>query len=180
MVDADSGKTQVQDVVSTVRDTAQEQAGEVVEKGRGMLRSQVDSRSTQVGQQAQSLADTLRQTAGQIRESGDQQKARYADLADQGAQKLERTGRYLTETDADELLARVEDVARQQPWFIAGAGLLMGIAAARFMKASSTGRYQRSHDFGRRPYSSVAPTWNESPPLEFDAPPRQVVTPGRF
>jgi hypothetical protein len=62
-------------------------------------------------------------------------------VADQGAERLERVGAYLTGADAEEILDRVEDVARRQPWLIAGAGLLVGIAVARFMKASSQERY---------------------------------------
>jgi hypothetical protein len=105
------------------------------------MRRQVDQRSTQAGEQASVVADTLRQTATQLRTDGDGQKVRYAQVADQAADRLERAGRYLTDADADELLGRVEDVARRQPWLIAGAGLLLGIAAARVMKASSTERY---------------------------------------
>jgi hypothetical protein len=128
----------------SVKETAQEQVGEAAEKGRGMLRRQVDERSTTAGRQATSVADTLRQTASQMREEGDPQKARMASFADQGADRLERIGGYLTDADADELLGRAEDLARQQPLLIAGAGLLVGIAAARVLKASSTDRYYRS------------------------------------
>ena len=123
------------------KDLAQAQVVEVADKGRGALRSQVDQRSTQAGGQAQVLADTLRQTASQLRAEGDQQKARYAGLADEGADRLERVGGYLTSADADQILGKVEDVARRQPWLIAGAGLLVGVAAARVMKASSSQRY---------------------------------------
>src|SRR5689334_22076014 len=110
------------------KDLAQAQVVEAADKGRGALRNQVDQRSTQAGGQAQVLADTLRQTASQLRAEGDQQKARYAGLADQGADRLERVGSYLTSADADQILGKVEDVARRQPWLIAGAGLLVGVA----------------------------------------------------
>lgn len=127
-----------------VKQAAQERAGEAAEKGRSALRRQVDERSTLAGHQAVSVADTLRQTASQMRQEGDPQKARMASVADQGADRLERVGSYLTDADADELLGRVESVARQQPWLIAGAGVLVGIAAARVLKASSTDRYYRT------------------------------------
>ena len=54
----------------------------MVEKGRSVVRSQVDERSTEVGVQAQSLAGTLRDTVAQLRGSGDEQKAPYASVAD--------------------------------------------------------------------------------------------------
>jgi ElaB/YqjD/DUF883 family membrane-anchored ribosome-binding protein len=134
-------KAQAAEVVDAAKQHAQDQLGQAAETGRGAVRRQVDQRSTQAGEQASSVADTLRQTASQLRADGDGQKARYAQVADQAADRLERTGRYLSDADADELLGRVEDVARQQPWLIAGAGLLIGIATARFMKASSRERY---------------------------------------
>jgi hypothetical protein len=139
-----------------VVDTAKQQVSQVAEQGRGTLRSQVDSRSTQAGEQAQSVAETLRETATQLRQSGDQQKARYARIADQGADRLDHVGRYLSESDADELLSKVEDAARRQPWLVAGMGLLLGIGAARFLKASSTERYHRSQLANGRPGTA---TW---------------------
>jgi hypothetical protein len=169
-----TAKDQVTEVMGSAKDSAQQQAGEVVEKGRGVLRGQVDQRSTQAGQQATSLAETMRQTAFQLRAEGDPQKVRYADAADQGAERLERVGGYLTGADADQLLGAVEDTARKQPWLIAGAGLLIGIAAARFMKASSGERYARSQ---ARWQPNGARAWSpaELPPIE----PASGVIPGR-
>ena len=141
-MEASGTKEQVSDVVQAARQTTADQAGEAVDRGRTMLRRQVDERSTMAGEQARGVAQTLRDSAQQLRTDGDAQKARYAGFADQGAERLERIGNYLTTADADELLGRVEEVARRQPWLVAGAGLLVGIAAGRFMKASGTERYQ--------------------------------------
>ena len=143
----EQAREQAGQTAGNVKQAAQEQVGEAAEKGRGALRRQVDDRSTMAGQQATSAAETLRQTAAQMRQEGDPQKARMASYADQGADRLERVGSYLTDADADELLGRVEHVARQQPWLIAGAGLLVGIAAARVLKASSTDRYYRTQPY---------------------------------
>jgi ElaB/YqjD/DUF883 family membrane-anchored ribosome-binding protein len=154
-------KTQVADVVDSAREKTQKQASDAVDKGRGALRSQVDMRSTQAGEQAQSIAETLRQTAMQLRQSGDDQKGRYAQIADQGADRLERVGSYLTESDAEELLSKVEDVARRQPWLVVGTGLILGLATARFLKASSTERYYRR----RRLYDAAPPSWESSASL---------------
>jgi hypothetical protein len=148
-----STKDQATQAMGDAKDMAQAQVGQVADKGRGAVRSQVDQRSTQAGSQAQMLADTLRQTASQLRAEGDQQNARYAGIADQGADRLERVGGYLTNADADEILGKVEDVARRQPWLIAGAGLLVGVAAARVMKASSSQRYHQA-----QPVSGLAET----------------------
>ena len=148
-MDTDTTKTQVADVVDSAREKTQEQASHAVEKGRGALRTQVDTRSTQAGEQAQSLAESLRQTASQLRQTGDEQKTRYAGIADQSADRLERVGGYLTASDAEELLSKVEEMGRRQPWLVVGTGLILGIATARFLKASSADRYyqqQRVHE----------------------------------
>jgi hypothetical protein len=144
-VEPDTGTSgQLSGAVDTARQKTEEQAGQIVESGRSALRDQIDQRSTQAGQQAQSIAGSLRDTATQMRMEGDPQKQRFADIAESGAERLDRAGQYLNDADADELLHRLEDFGRQQPLLIAGAGLLLGIAAGRFLKASSTNRYYTS------------------------------------
>src|SRR3954468_18842728 len=147
-------KTQVADVVDSARERTQEQGTHAVEKGRGALRTQVDRRSTEAGEQARSIAETLRQTAAQLRQTSDEQKVRYAGIVDQGADRLERVGGYLAESDAEELLSKVEEVARRQPWLVVGTGLILGIATARFLKASSTERFYRQQQVYDAPPSS--------------------------
>ena len=39
------------------------------------------------------------------------------------------------------MLRDVEDFARRRPWIVAGIGLAAGLAASRFLKASSERRY---------------------------------------
>jgi vacuolar-type H+-ATPase subunit H len=172
MTDQTGGaKEQAHEVVSGAKETAQEQAGQVAEKGRGLLRGQLDQRSTQAGGQAQALADALRQTASQMRAGGDPQQAQMAGFADQGADRLERVGGYLTRADGEDILGKVEDTARRQPWLIAGGCLLLGIAAARVMKASSSERYQRysSAEYGRRQPMLDRPA--RVPQFEYEATP---------
>ena len=159
-MDGSTTREQVSDVVEAARSKTADQAGEAVDRGRSMLHRQVDARSTMVGEQAQGLAQSLRDSAQQLRTDGDPQKARYAQVADQGADRLERVGVYLSEADADELLSRAESLARRQPWLVAGAGLLVGIAAGRLMKASSGQRYRTSIETSSPPPASIrtAPT----------------------
>jgi ElaB/YqjD/DUF883 family membrane-anchored ribosome-binding protein len=162
--DTNQVRQQAADVADSAKQAAQDQVSQATDAGRGAVRRQVDQRSTQIGEQASGVAETLRQTASQLRSDGDAQKARYAQIADQAAGRLEHTGRYLTDADADELLGRAEDAARRQPWLVAAAGLLAGVAAARFMKASSRDRYsQRSRSVYAE--QSYRPT-RELPPVQ--------------
>ncbi len=111
------------------------------ERGKGAIRSQVDQRSTQAGRQVNDMADTLRRAAEQARESGNDQQATVAERA---AERSDRIGSYLVDTDADRLISEAEDFARRQPWLVAGIGLFVGIAAARALKASSSDRVHRT------------------------------------
>jgi hypothetical protein len=77
-----------------------------------------------------------------LREQG---KDQPANLAKQAADRAERLGGYLRDNDADRILGDVEDFGRRQPWAVIAGGVAVGFLASRFLKASSTRRYdQRS------------------------------------
>jgi hypothetical protein len=128
------------ETATDVRDQAQEKAQEAASKASGAVRTQVDQRSTEFGERVASTADDMRSVGQQLREQGKDQPAK---LAEQAAQRVERVGGWLRDSDSDRLLSDVEDFGRRQPWALALGGLALGIAAARFLKASSTQRYEQ-------------------------------------
>jgi hypothetical protein len=130
---------QVKERVGEGAQQIQEKASDAKVKTREQLRQQVDSRSTQAGEQMTKTGSALRQTAQQLR--GDQQE-QPARILEGVAERTDRFGRYLTETDGDRMLRDVERMARQRPWLLAGGGALLGFLAARFTKASSSRRYE--------------------------------------
>jgi hypothetical protein len=99
-------------------------------------------------------ADSLRSVGEELRKQGKDTPAR---LADQAAERTERVGGYLRDADGDRILRDVEDFGRRQPWVLALGGLALGVAAARFLKASSSERY-RSRDSGAQSQAALAPT----------------------
>jgi ElaB/YqjD/DUF883 family membrane-anchored ribosome-binding protein len=129
---------------------AQDKAGELREQGTARLRDQLDRRSTDAGTQARALAETLRRSSEELRT---QSKGNVADLADQLAQRIEQVATYLERKRGDEMLRDVESFARRRPWMLAGLGLLAGIAASRFVKASSE---QRHGGYPARPQVTAA------------------------
>jgi ElaB/YqjD/DUF883 family membrane-anchored ribosome-binding protein len=129
---------QAKEKAQEVANQAQEKLGEATEQARGRVRSQVDERSTQAGEQVSSSASDMRKVAEQLREQGSEQPAK---LAEQAADRAERLGNYLTQSDADRILHDVEDFARRQPWAVVAGGLFVGFAASRLLKASSSDRY---------------------------------------
>lgn len=117
----------------------QEKASEAKVRARDRLREQIDTRSTETGEQISRTASALRQTAQQLRGEDREPQAR---VLEQIAGHSERFGRYLAESDGNRLLSDIERLARRQPWLVGSGGAVLGFLGARFMKASSSRRYE--------------------------------------
>ena len=147
-----------------VQEKAQEMRGQV----SGRVREQVDTRSTQAGEQVTTVADALRRTGDTLRTEGNQAPAKVTDAV---AQRADRLGGYLRDSDADAILSDIENMARRQPWLFAAGGLVLGLVASRFLKASSGNRYQWQ-DGRSRGYVSPADSEPEvvfEPDVELDS-----------
>ncbi len=129
----------MQDKAREVGSQVGEMTQDAREQARGRARDEVDRRSTQAGEQVSSTAEALRRTGSQLRDEGKDMPAR---VADQAAERAERLGGYLQEADADRILRDIEDFGRRRPWVLAAAGATLGFLASRFLKASSSRRYE--------------------------------------
>jgi ElaB/YqjD/DUF883 family membrane-anchored ribosome-binding protein len=143
----DQATAQVQDAASI----AQEKAVELRDQGRNKLGETLDQRTNQAGGQVRKLAQALRQSGEHMRDQGE--GGQVVGVAENAADRFERLGGYLEQTSGEELLRDVEDFARRRPWMIAGAGLVAGIAASRFLKASSERRYGSGQSVAYEPVS---------------------------
>jgi hypothetical protein len=132
----DQAKQKAGEVAGQAQEKAQEAAGQA----KSRARDEIDRRSTDAGEQVSTTAQDLRSVGDTLREQGKDTPAR---IADQAADRAERLGGYLKESDADRILNDVEDFARRQPWVVVAGGLAVGFMAARFLKASSSERYQQ-------------------------------------
>ncbi len=138
---------------------AQEKASELREQGSARLRDQFDQRSTAAGAQVRSLAEALRRSGHDLSNEGN---SNAAQLTGGAADRIERVGSYLEQKSGGEVMRDVETFARRRPWMLAGIGMLAGMAAARFLKASSEQRY----DFHRQTnaqWPNGAPAATERP-----------------
>lgn len=144
---------QAQEKAKEVAGQAQERAQEAAHQAKGRLRDQVDQRSTQAGQQINTMADDVRSVAEELRGQGKETPAKYAE---QAAERAQRAGQWLEQADGDRILRDVENFARRNPWAVAAGGLVLGLAASRLLKASSTERYRASvsDGGGSTPYSA--------------------------
>jgi hypothetical protein len=137
---ADQGATdQAKEKAQQAAGAAKEQAQQAAGQAKGALRSQVDQRSTMAGEKVGGFASDVRSVGEQLRQQGKDQPAK---IADQAAERAERIGGYLKDSDADRILGDIEDFGRRQPWAVVAGGLMLGLAASRFLKASSSRRYE--------------------------------------
>jgi hypothetical protein len=142
---ADPGQSTTDQVNDQVRDKAQlaqDKTRGALGQARGRMSEQVDQRSTQAGERIAGTASDVRSIAQELRNQG---KDAPANLAEQVAGQADRVGDYLKGASGDRILRDVEDFARHQPMLVAAAGLALGFAASRFLKASSSRRYQSGY-----------------------------------
>jgi hypothetical protein len=124
---------------------AQEKAQEAASQAKSKAREQLDQRSTQAGEKVSSTAGDLRSISEELRKQG---KETPAKLADNAAQRVEKLGGYLKDSDSDRMVRDLEDLGRKQPLAVMLGGVAVGFALSRFLKASSSKRY-RSYEAER-------------------------------
>jgi hypothetical protein len=154
---ANGPSVRIDDPSDSTAQQAKDKAQQVAGQARRGLRDQVDTRSTDAGHRVSGMAQDVRDVAEQLRGQGKDQPAR---LAEQAAQRAESLGNYLARSDGDTILRDVEDFGRRQPWAMIAGGVALGFAASRFLKASSSRRYESSTRLPAR-RADVAPP----PPL---------------
>jgi ElaB/YqjD/DUF883 family membrane-anchored ribosome-binding protein len=145
----------------------QEKARDAASQAQDTVRQQVEQQTKKAGEQVSGTADDLRSVGEELRKQG---KDGPAKLADRAAEQTEKVGSYLSGTGPDQMLHDAEDFGRERPWALLGGGLVLGAVAARFLKASSRGRYQeRSRAGGSstgRQIGNPSATQPPSPPRE--------------
>jgi hypothetical protein len=166
-------KQKAQEVAGQAQEKAQEAAGQA----KSRLAVEVDQRSTQAGEQLRSTAGDVRSVGDELRKQG---KDKPAQLAERAADQVERVGGYLHRSDGDRILSDVEDFGRRNPWAVMAGGLVAGFLASRFLKASSSRRYQASSPThaGRPSAADGSRAWSPpatTPPVE--RPPTTPVAP---
>ena len=132
--------------------TAQQKASELKDQGRSKLSETLDGRTTQAGGQVLQMAQALRRSGEQLREQGEGEQV--AGVTDGAADRMSGSAVISSGRAGRRVLRDAEALARQRPWMVAGLGLMVGLAASRFLKASSERRYDSAQGNGyRRTYS---------------------------
>ncbi len=143
------------------KEKAKDQAQQAAGQARSTLRTQVAQRSTEAGERVGGFASDVRSIGDQLREQGKDQPAK---LAGQAADRAEQLGAYLQRSDADRILNDVEDFGRRRPWAVIAGGMALGIVASRFLKASSSTRYEQRSSHGDRQLPARTPDTTPADP----------------
>jgi hypothetical protein len=155
---------QAREKAQEVGTQAKEKAQEAGAQARSRVRDEVDRRSTEAGRQAGSTAQALRDTSTRLREEGNEPVARGLE---QFADRVDRAGGWLRDSDGESILRDVEDFGRRNSLAVVAGGLAIGFAASRLLKASSHRRYEpapvRSYN-GPTTTQGVTPTPPMTPP----------------
>lgn len=124
-------RQQAEEKVSAGVDQVKSNAG-------GLIRSQVDQRSTQLEEQLNGVVQALRQAEQSMKQEG----TPGTQLVNRAAEQVERGASYLSRSDGERLLNDLEELGRRNPWGVIAGGVAAGFLAARFLKASSSRRFQ--------------------------------------
>jgi hypothetical protein len=165
-----SDETNIQEKAQDAAGQAQDKAREAAGKAQEGMREQVEQRARQAGEKVSGTAGDLRSVGEELRKQG---KDGPAKLADRAAEQTEKVGSYLSDKDPNQMLHDVEDFGRKRPWAMLAGGLVVGVAAARFLKASSGNRYRERSGTGATPRSTTQlgrPSTSPPPPREAAAP----------
>lgn len=114
----------------------QEQTSYYADEVRQRVEDQIDTRKEWASGELSGISQALRQTGSQLRE---QDQGSIGQYAEQAAGQTDRLSGYLHEKEASQLIGEVESFARSRPSFFLGGAVILGVAAARFMKSSSGG-----------------------------------------
>ena len=115
--------------------------GELVEQVKHEGEEFLSERKSLVAGQLTHISGAIRRAADKLH---DTDSKFIADYVDRAADKVDDVGRYIDEHDLRDVMEDVGGVARRQPLLFAGGMFLAGLAAARFLKASTGERSGRS------------------------------------
>jgi hypothetical protein len=134
-------KAKASELSDTVTRAAKDQAGEISTAAKDMaadatvrVKSAMNEQKTASADYLGTVAQAVQRAAGEF-ESDVPQAARYIR---QAAGQIETVANAVRQRDMRELVGEVQDFARRQPTLFFGGAVILGFAALRFFKSSSS------------------------------------------
>jgi hypothetical protein len=127
------GSSKLADKASQAAEQVKSAAVERVQSARDRAETGITQGRTQVADRIRHVSSALRSASDHLREDDDF----IAGYVETASERVDRIASYVNEANPRDVLRDVEDFARQRPaWFFGGA-FLLGLAAGRFLKAST-------------------------------------------
>jgi hypothetical protein len=122
-------------------------SADAMEQARESTRAALDSQKGRAAEGLGSVASALRSTGRQLNDQGQDAFGQYAERA---AEKVDAMANQLRNKGVDELVYEAERFARREPELFLGGAVVLGLLAARFLKASNSRRREmRDYDWQR-------------------------------
>jgi hypothetical protein len=137
-------KEKAEDVAARAKEKAgdlKRQAARAADDMRQRARTAATDQKNVAASRMEGIAHALRTASDDLQTRGQPMFAEYSRHVAEG---LESMAQSLGRRDVDDLVGNVEDFARARPVAFLGGAVVAGFALARFMKSSSTRRYERS------------------------------------
>lgn len=129
--------SEISDTVRTAKDQASElgsAAKELASDAAGKVTTAMNHQKTAGADYIGSIAQAVHRAAGEF----DGEVPQAAKYIRQAADQLEGVANAVRERDMRELVGEVQNFARRQPTLFFGGAMLLGFAALRFLKSSSS------------------------------------------
>jgi hypothetical protein len=141
------GGTSLNDVGHDAAESVGQLAGRAADVGL----QRADQGKDQAAQTISRLAGSMRQVSTDL--EGEQPM--IAGAARTAAEQAERLATYMERTDTRQIIGTVEDAARRQPLLFLGGAFVLGVAAARLLKAGTDMNQDRMRDGQTNGYRST-------------------------
>lgn len=133
----------------TLKDDVTDIAGVAVERGRHFLDSARDQATVYVDRRKDDVAQSVADFATSLREStaSFDDRPNIRAFVDSAAEGLDQLADSIRQRSFADIFNQAEDIVRQRPGAVAAVTLVIGFAAARFIKASAEGL---RHDYAQQ------------------------------
>jgi hypothetical protein len=134
---ARQAKDEIRQKAEEVKGQAQQKSAEAMDQARESTRAVLDQQKGRAVQSLGSVASALRQTGDSL---NDDEQGALGHYVQQAADKIDEFANQLQDRSIDEMLYEAERFARREPEIFLGGAVLLGLLAARFLKASGARR----------------------------------------
>lgn len=125
---------QAKNEASHAKNLAEQKIGEVRGRARSAAQTIVNDKKRQISGQLGLVTEALNRTSEKLHSDQNSSFAQYTEMA---AEKVESIRHSIESKDVGDLMDDVQSFARRQPALVFGGLFVAGLAAMRFMKASS-------------------------------------------